>query len=69
MKKFAVAYMNFFDNCLTVRVIESDNWVGALQKRLLEIYPDSEPIELSEDIEAEKTNAFDQEWVFDVTEV
>ena len=69
MKKFAVAYMNFFDNCLTVRVIESDNWVGALQKRLLEIYPDSEPIELSEDIEAEKTNAFNQEWVFDVTEV
>lgn len=70
MKKFAVAYMNFFDNDLTVKVVESESWNEALAKRFSELYPKSENIfECSDNIEAEKVKAFNEDWIFDVTEV
>ena len=32
MKRFAVGYMNFFDNALTVEIVESENWKEACFK-------------------------------------
>lgn len=70
MKKFAVAYMNFSDNDLTVKVIKAESWKEALENRLSELYPDSEDCyEFSDNIEVEKEEAFNQDWLFDVTEV
>lgn len=32
MNKFAVAYINFFNNDLIIEIIEADNWKDALFK-------------------------------------
>jgi hypothetical protein len=32
MARFAVAYMNFFDNELVVEIVEADDWRGAIFK-------------------------------------
>ena len=69
MKKFAVAYINFFDNELSVVIIEANNWRDALSERMRQLYPDSEPLSLSGSIKDEQQNAFDEDWLFDVTEI
>jgi hypothetical protein len=32
VKNYAVAYMNFFSNDLTIKFVESDSWKNALYK-------------------------------------
>ena len=64
MKNYAVAYMNFFDNTLDIKFVESDSWKNALDKAFpLEGY------ELPDDMEEAKTEAFNGDWQFEVKEL
>lgn len=71
MKKFAVAYMNFFDSNLVVEVMEAKSWKKALPLHsLLEGYEKEYLDEIcSKGIDNAKDAAFSDEWLFDVKEI
>lgn len=65
MKKWAIAYINFFDNNVVVKVVEVDgNWKDAL-----EVAFPGYAEHVSDDLDEAKSMAFDQEWGFDITEI
>jgi len=68
LKIYAVAHVDFMSNELEVRTARATNWKEALvnafpliSAEALESFPD--------DLEDAKDRAFDQDWLFDVTEV
>jgi len=66
MKKYAVSYMDFFDNDLTTRIVEVDgDWKDALK----EAFPRTSNDIHGDEIEEVKDNAFDQDWLFEVVEI
>ena len=64
MKKWAVAYINFFDNELSIEIIDASTWKKALGKA----HPGLEEF-LSDDIEEAKYDAFNGDWMFEVKEI
>ncbi len=72
MEKFAVGYLNFFENELIVEVVEAEDWFDAIKKhsKLKTEYEDEYLEEMcSEGMEMAKNAAFDGEWTFDVKKV
>lgn len=73
MKKYAVSYINFFDNILTTKIIEIDgDWKDALKQLFFQDYGNElfEGDELFKvDIEKAKEIAFDCDFLFDVVEI
>ncbi len=69
--RFAVGYMNFFDNELKVEIVEADNWKGALlaHSGLSEYRKANEEMVagLSDDQEEARDEAFGMDWAFEVT--
>lgn len=64
--RYAVGYMDFFDNNLQVRVVDDattwkDAWVKA--------FPEQTDNHLPDDIEEAKEYAFNRDWLFDVVEI
>ena len=64
MKRFAVSHIHLMDNDLKSELIEADFWYEALC-----IYLDYDPELDIKDIEKAKSEAFDQDWLFDVLEI
>ena len=68
--KFAVAAMNFFDNELTIKVVNADNWKDAVLQHPQYTSPDDTPedekTQFPDDIEDAKAFAFDMDTMFDV---
>ena len=71
MTKFAVAAMNFFDNELTIEIIEADNWCDALVQHTQYKLDKSEdePFDWPKDMEDAKAEAFNMDSMFDVVEL
>lgn len=71
MAKYAVGYMNFFDNDLKVDIIEAGNWKEALSKHSsLAKYTFEESVGfLSDDFETAKDEAIDVDFLFDIVEI
>ena len=70
MPKFAVGWINFFDNDLKIEIIEAETWKEALVHHS-SIVPDrtSWADQISDDIEETKEMVFDCDCMFDVVEV
>ena len=64
MKYFAVAHMDFFDNDLKIEFVYANTW-----KEAFNIAFPLGDYELPDDIEEAKTEAFNGDWMFEVTEV
>lgn len=64
MKKYAVAYMNFFDNDLKIKIVGSLGWRDALIKA----FPIMSWVS-SGNLEESKETAFDHDVLFDVVEI
>ena len=65
MKKFAVSYISFFDNKMTIKIVEANDWKAALvQSEFMKDYDD-----LPEDFEEAKQAAFDCDSMFEVMEI
>jgi hypothetical protein len=66
MSKFAVTYMNYFDNVMITKIVEAKTWMEALQTAF-GIY------ECIKEVGDDQTNgqqaAFDQDWNFNVVEI
>lgn len=62
MKRYAVAYISFFDNVLKLEVVKAKGWKEALSKvagaELVAYLPDC--------IEEAKAEAFSGDWMFEV---
>jgi hypothetical protein len=72
MKKYIVGYISFFDNVLTVELIEADNWREALSKHSAMLDDEGKPDDLAwmpDDIEDAKEEAFNADFAFDVKEI
>ena len=66
MKKFAVGYINFFDNDLIIEIIEAFNWIDALRQHSKL----SKDFWLSESsLEEAKIDAFNGDMMIDVKEI
>jgi diacylglycerol kinase family enzyme len=68
IKTYAVAFMNFDDNLLDIRIVKTPgSWKEAL---LMSKFIDGETADtLDDSIETAQEQAFDQDWMFDVKEV
>lgn len=64
MTKFAVSYINWFANNLQTKIIEADTWKEALDKSEFFV-----GIELPEDFQEAKEEAFNCDSMFEVVEV
>ena len=64
MKKYAVAYILFFDNDLQLKVVEAKGWKEALNKAF-----DNIGDYLPDRIEEAKAEAFNGDWMFEVKEI
>ena len=63
-KRYAVGYIDFFNNVLEVKIGEGVTWKEGLENSfpgLSEYLPD--------DLEEAKSEAFNQDWQFDITEI
>lgn len=67
MKRFAVAYFNFFDNDLKLTIVSAGNWRDALVEagHIDSAVNDSLP----DDYKDAQVEAFNQDWQFAVEEV
>ena len=65
MRKFAVSYINFYDNNLTTEIIESDDWFDALNAHTKV----EGAFELRTTLSNAKCEAFDMDCMIDVVEV
>lgn len=67
MKKFAVGYIDFYDNELTIEIIEAEDWYTALNSHTKlksdECYLSSDSLEAAKDI------AFNDDFMIDVVEI
>lgn len=66
MSKYAVGFISYHDNVLTVDVVEAESWKQALAKHTDD--PEMETY-LPEDMEEAKGVAFDMDCMFDVKEI
>lgn len=66
--KFAVAYINNFDNCLEQKLVEADNWRGAL---VASGWANADSLTSFEGLTMEQAQeeAFNQDWNFSVIEI
>lgn len=64
--KYAVAATNFFDNVLSIEIIEADDWKDAVLKHSVFVNND---VWLPDDIEDAKVEAFNTDILFDVIEL
>lgn len=62
MAKFAVGYLTSFENCLSVKVVEAEDWRSALEAA----QPGISGCVTSNDMEYAKDEAANQDWYFDV---
>jgi len=71
--KYAVAYMNFWDNDMKIQIIEADGWKEALSKHTLfnkPEYPEDHDMSwISDEIEDAKMDLFNADMMFDVIEI
>lgn len=67
MRKFAVSYINFFDNELKTKIISypTNNWFECLIKA----FPELEDYHFPEDIDEAKENANNWDFMFEVVEI
>ncbi len=65
MKTYAVAYISFYDNTLKIIIVKAKNWKDALIKTFGVGSWDGFP----DDMEEAKEEAFNGDWMFDVTEI
>ncbi len=64
--RYAVCYMNFFDNDLQIRIVDNvTTWKEALEK----VFPENKNMDLPHDMGDAKEYAFDGDWLFDVVEI
>lgn len=69
MSKFAVGYINFFDNDLIIEIIEAEDWLEALHKHSkIEQDPWGDYFS-NYTIDEAKTEAFNSDMMFDVVEI
>ena len=66
MNKFAVGYMNFFDNDLIIEIIEAENWKIALFKHSKLQNDDWELADFGKTLDEAKNYAFNCDMVIDV---
>lgn len=64
MKRYAVAIITFFDNELSLEVVEANGWKEALR----EVYG-YDITYLPDDIEEAQIEASDSDWMFNVKEI
>lgn len=70
MKKFAVGYIDFYDNELTIEIIEAEDWYTALNSHTkLKSMNEDECYLSSDSLEAAKDIAFNNDFMIDVVEV
>jgi len=62
--KYAVAYVNFFDNDLQLRVVKARGWKQAVSRAF-----DCAQHLTSETLDEAKEEAFNQDWLFNVLEI
>jgi len=67
MKRFTVAYMNFSNNDLELKVVTAVDWWEALKKAF--DVDGNLPESLSGDIDGAKEEAYNQDWLFNVIEI
>ena len=67
MRKWAVAYVNSFDNDLTIEIVSADTWSSALLSHS-KIGEDMNEC-IGVDLDSTKTNFFDCDALVDVTEI
>jgi oligoendopeptidase F len=65
LKKYAVAYINFYDNELSIKLTEANNWEEAVNKTF-DLFAELGE-DCSTDIEEAKRQAFDADFMFEVT--
>ena len=68
MKRWAVGYINFYDNDLVIEIVEAADWRAALcaHSKLADM---AEIVLNCADLEAAKVEAFDQDSMIDVVEI
>jgi len=77
MKRFAVSYINFVDNQLSTKIIESENWKSAILARLdgmvegnpKRIEENHTWLDRFETLEEVKEAIFDGDMMMDVVEI
>lgn len=70
MKKFAVGYIDFYDNELIIEIIEAEDWYTALRSHTkLKSLNEDECYLPSDSLEAAKDIAFNSDFMIDVVEI
>lgn len=70
MKKFAVGYIDFYDNELTIEIIEAEDWYAALSSHTkLKSMNEDQCYLPSDSLEAAKNEAFNMDLMIDVVEI
>lgn len=70
MKKFAVGYIDFYDNELIIEIIEAKDWYAALRSHTkLKSLNEDECYLSSDSLEAAKNIAFNSDFMIDVVEI
>lgn len=68
MARFAVGIFSFFDNELTIEVVEAENWQTAATKHSKTFW-DGGDNPVPDDLEDAKRDAFDMDGGFDCVEI
>lgn len=66
MKKFAVAYIDFFDNNLVIEIVEAKDWYGAIYQHSL---MPKEFVLSKESLQQAKNDAINGDCLIDVVEL
>lgn len=70
MKKFAVGYIDFYDNEIFIEIIEAKDWYAALRSHTkLKSLNEDECYLPSDSLEAAKDIAFNSDFMIDVVEI
>lgn len=70
MNKFAVGYINFFDNDLIIEIIEANNWFDAIwHHSKMILTKDEKPWLPNTSLEKLKGEAFNCDMMIDVIEI
>ena len=71
--KYAVSYMNFWDNEMEIQIVEASGWKDALSKHTgfnKPEYPEDHDMSwISDDMKDAKSDMFNADMVFDVIEI
>ena len=66
MTKFAVSYINFFDNNLITKIVSVE---GTWRDALLTAFPDMKEFQIPNNLKDAKTQAFDGDCMIEVMEI